>query len=286
MPQYKNIQFDLLRPYFLEKNADGNYTEYHYDLSPLFKVISEKPLSTTKHKIWGDNHLFHKCQYSENRKVWELQILHLREQILPGIADGNGVYELIQLEDDQYPAESTTIVYSEEKRILYFQRNIYGTSIKAFTTLIQLLSPNDVMIVLKPIMKAEVIKKLGKQKLYKKIQLAVDSEQLSEYEEDSRLAKIINTFSSYGGKIVTLKLGFGRKRKKWLNSADAFELLKEAYDFVGTQKLIVSVSENEDTKVNEIDLLDDREKFMLQVSYSREYPITHGRLFQECLQKI
>lgn len=87
-------------------------------------------------------------------------------------------------------------------------------------------------------------------------------------------------------KIVTINLGFGKKRKRFLNKTVAIQLLKEAYYFSGTEKLIASMSESEDGKCVNVDLLDDREKIVFEMQYSRENPITHERIYNECLSKI
>lgn len=282
----KWIEFDLFRPYYLQTDEEGVTREYAYDLSLFFKHISQKPLTETKRKIYGDNHMFHKCVYNEEKKIWELQILHLREQVLPGIADEGGAYELIHLDENQYPAESTTAIYDEERNVLYVQRNIYGTSIRALTALIQYISPEGVWVTLKALMSNSAIVKVNDSKFYRKVILTVDSEQLTEQEKDTKLAKIISSFSEYNGKIVTVKIGFGRKRKKFLNKIDTIKLLKEAYEFPGTEKLIATMSESEDGKCENVDLLDDREKIIFSMQYSRENPITHERLYNGCLSKI
>lgn len=281
----KWIEFDLFRPFYIQ-TVDGNTKEYAYDLSSFFEYISTKPLTETKKKIYGNNHMFHKCAYNESKKLWELQILHLREQILPGIADEGGAYELIHLDENQYPAESTTAMYDEHKNILYLQRNIFGTSIRAMTALIQLISPEGIWVNLKPIMNNSAITKVNDTKFYRRVILTVDSEQLTGQEKDSRLGKILATFSQYSGKIVTVNLGFGKKRKMFLNKSDTIELLKEAYDFPGTEKLVVTMTESEDGKCEKVDLLDDREKIMFSLQYSRNDPITHERLYSGCLDKL
>ncbi len=282
----KVVEIDLFRPYFLQKGSDGVLKECIYDLSALFKHITKSPLTETKMRIYGDNHMFHVCKYNERKKLWEIQILHLREQLLPGIADEVGGYELIQLGDNEYPAESTTVIFAEDTNILYLQRNVYGTSIRALTDLLQSISPNGVWVNLKPIMCSSKIDIIQKSKLYRKVAIAVDSEQIMEEEKETALGKIISSFSDYQGKIVKFELGFGKKRKKYLNRDDTIQLLKEAYQFPGTEKLIATVSNSEDAKFEKVDLLDDREKILLSLSYSREEPITHERIFDECYGKI
>lgn len=284
--QTKWVEFDLFRPYYLIENENGTTKESPYDLKSFLNHISKYPLINTKRKILGDNYLFHVCQKEQNSSIWEIQILHLREQILPGIADEDGAYELIELSEEQYPAESTTILYDEDTYIIYIQRNRYGTSLRALTGLIQLISPEETYVVLKPLIQRSKIDKVMSAKKHTKIIVTVDSEQLPPEQHSPCLRNILDTFSAYQGRIVKIELGFGRKKGNCLNSAETVALLKEAYEFTGTDKLVVSVMESEDSKIEKIDLLDDRMKYFLEMQYSRKEPITHERLYARCLEEI
>ena len=281
--QRKNVQFDHFRPYYLKRNDDGSTQECAYDLKALLQYVASQPFTNTKKQILGDTHMFHVCKRDGQLKVWELQVLHLREKLLPGIADDAGAYELITLEENQYPAESTTMLYDEVSCTLYMQRNIYGTSIKAFEEFLQRISPEGTLVLLKPIICGKQIAKITTGKLYRKCILAVDSEQLTEEQRTQSLGRIIDDFRRYQGRIVKIDLGFGRKRKGLLNSGEISSLVHEAYNYPGTQNLSVSVSEDEDTAFETINLLDDRASYKVTIEFSRGNPITHERLYKTCL---
>lgn len=209
--QKKPVQFAHFRPCFLKKDDNGVSKEHIYDLRGLLQHVSSLPFSETKKKIYGETHMFHICRRDEALCIWELQILHLREKSLPGIADEDGSYELLTLEDHKFLAESTTLLYDEKEYTLYVQRNNYGTSIKALEEFFQLISPEETSVLLKPIIAGQRIKKITPNKLYRKVILTADSKQLSEEHENSSLAKIINSFQQYQGRIVKIELGFGRQ---------------------------------------------------------------------------
>ena len=212
-----------------------------------------------------------------------MQILHLREKILPGIADGDGAYELIQLADNQFPAESTTVLYDESDCTLYMQRNLYGTSIKALEEFLQLLSPEGVLVLLKPILSGTRIGRITANALYRKFILVADSEQLTDEQATQSLGQIINNFRRYQGRIVKVELGFGHQRHGLLNANEVSPLVHEAYQFPGTRSLCVRASDNEDTPFETINLMDDRARYEIKVEYSRNNPITHERLYRMCL---
>lgn len=281
----KTIQFDLLKPYFIQRNGDGFTEEKLYDLRAFFEYISNHPLVNTKKMVYGDYHMFYKCTHHDVDNIWELQLLHLREQILPGISDGDKEFELITLEKNKYPAESTTVIYDGNTNVIYMHRNIYGTSIRVLTALIQYISPESTSVALKPIIKSKEIDKIKQSTLFKRLILVADSEQLEDSDKHTSLGKIISNFSEYKGKIVSITLGFGRS-KGFLRSKETAQLVRDAYDFLGTQKLQATITESEDGKIEHVDLLEDKEKILFDIEYSREHAITHERLFAECMRKI
>lgn len=284
--QTKQVQFDHFRPYYMQVNQHGTSVEHKYKLEALLKYVAEHPFTETQQRIQGDTHMFHVCAYHEDVHMWELQVLHLREKILPGIADDDGAYELIQLEENQYPAESTTMLYDDLNGLLYMQRNIYGTSIRAFEALLQLISPKGTRVALKPVCTNTRISKITDGKAYRKLILTADSEQLTEENDNTSLGKLLRSFGKYQGRIIQVHLGFGRKRTGSLNAKETVALIREAYDFCGTTNLVASVSDDEDTHFETIDLLDDKASFKIKVEYSRGNPITHSRLYRICLGEI
>lgn len=281
--QRKPVQFDHFRPYYLTTDENGVSHEHIYNLNALLQHVMSCPFSDTKKKILGDTHMFHTCRYDEDLHMWELQILHLREKILPGIADDNGAYELIRLADNQYPAESTTILYDETRCTLYLQRNIYGTSIKALEQFLQMISPEGTLMLLKPILSGTRIGRITTSNLYRKLVLVADSEQLDDEQTTQHLGQIINSSRRYQGRFIRFELGFRHQKHGLLNAHEVSSLIHEAYSFPGTHNLRVHVAENEDTPFETINLMDDRASYKLMVEYSRNNPITHERLYRMCL---
>lgn len=289
--QPKHIRFDKFVPYFIQDaSKDGQASEKEYDLHNMFVQISQRISKEVivKKEALGSNYIFHVCSYNSKYKIWQLQILHIRENILPGIANDQGEYELIQLEDNQYLAESTTVLYDEERFTLYLQRNKYGISIHAFENLLGALSPAGTSVNLHVVIGGNKINLMTPSSLYRKVILAADSEQMTKEDRNNRHSNLFTTlawFNKYQGRYVTVQLGFSRQRTGFLQAEETSKLIKEAYNFSGTQTLKVRRSSEKDDDFETIDLLDDRACFKFDLDYSRKFPITHARIFDQCLEK-
>ena len=285
----KIVRFDHFCPYCLEKDENGIEREIKLDLNALFQrianIISEQGFHATQKEIQGDPHMIYICQYHTSCEIWELQILHLREQILPGKIDNKGEYIQITLDENEYLAESTTILYSKAKKILYMQRNLYGTSIKVFEEYLQESTLQNTPVLLKPILHRDLINKIKPDKRYRKFIMVADSGQLNDTQNAQTLGNLLSTFGQFKGPIVKVELGFGRQRAGLLDSKKIAQLTHEAYHFGGTQNLKILMADDNDTNFELIDLMADRASYKIKVNYTRHDPITHELLFEECLKE-
>jgi hypothetical protein len=273
-----------MRPFYLEKDEDSVQHETPCDLSHLFTSIEASSVSRTVKEIRGDKYRFHICRLHKKERIWELQILRLREKMLPGIATEEGEYELIELEEGKYPAETITALYDEFTCRLYVQRNIFGISLSSLGTYIGDLLPAETSILLKPIAPKSRIGQMTPTKKYRKVVFTCEPDFSDSSENQSRLSRILRVFNRYQGSSVTISIGFGRK-SGYLNADEASELIKEAYA-AGAQKLEVRMADNEDVEIHTIDLLDDIESYTFEMEYSRQNPITHKRLFISLKEKF
>lgn len=279
----KTVRFDKFVPCFLEHKRDGTSAERPLALEKIFQKLANNEIEDPQKDVFGEKHFFYKCRYDSQLNIWEVQVLRLREKILPGIMQPNGTYELIQLENGEWPAESTTILYDQAKTEICMQRNRDGVSIRALEALLQQLSGPNVEVILKPKMKTNTMVKVREKNLFRRVILVADTEELGEDQKRPNLYQVLKESGKYGGKIVKLDLGFGRQKRGFLHRDETFQLVKEAYDFSGTKALQLTATENEDTSFETIDLLKDRDGYDILMDYSREKTITHERLYDACL---
>lgn len=286
----KPITFNHIRPYYVTELNDGSASKKIYDLGPILKQISRKLKQNEKveKEVLGEKHRFYRCMYSKTFDIWEMQILHLRESLMPGIADDkNGSYELIKLNDNQYPAESTSVLYNERDKIIYIQANRYGTTLSALQIILEELSPEGTKVILDPIIYRDKIRLVRPDSAYRSVFLEVDSSQLKDDDsfegKGNSLYETIRSFKKYDGRFIKIELGFSRQRSQLLNAESTSQLVHEAYDFNGTQSLKVRMAQREGDPYALINLLKDRKTYEFKIKYSRQFPITHERIFSACL---
>ena len=277
----KTIQFDKFKPYYLASDELGNKVENILDLSALFREVSAPEFSPALQQIWGDFYRFHKCRYDESLRIWELQILHLREKILPGMAGRESGYDIISLPEGKYAAESSTLLYDPQDSTLYMQRNVFCMSPKKLSVYFARLLPENTRIVLKVVQAHKKIQSMTEEKKYRKIILVANTKESHDLPEGSSLATLLQSYGRYNGTIAHIEISMGRRRGM-LNSKAAVELISEAYESDAIEQLKVSMSDPDDVGPTLVDLMEDRDSYRVVLEYSRDNPITHQRLFEKC----
>lgn len=283
----KNVAFDHLQVQYTSFRDDsGNAGMRVYKLEALLQEICKGNLPKTRKVVNGDPYMFHVCKYHADSGLWELQILHFREKILPGIADDFGGYEQIKLKDTEYPAESATLIYDQKTRILYMQRNKFALSIRNLEAYLGTLSPDGTLIQMAIVNQGKNIKKVTSESRYRNVVFTVDTRNENQLNEDSDLKQIIEAFKKYQGAYISVTIRTSRKIGSVLNGSQVKNLIRDAYDYQGTSKLETDMADPDDLEFETIDMLDNRSQFIIEFSYSRQHLITHDRLFAACKAEI
>lgn len=294
--QEKIVVFDYLQPQYStfgdDKQKAGIYSFQMRDF--LTEVASDKLLRTDR-EINGERYRFQCCQKIKTATevqsdLWEIQILRIRQKVLPGEADDKGGYDaVITLPDGTYPAESTTLLYSESKNILYFQRNIFGISIRNLQNYFTELcfkkdSPEAKNRVLFSICEKTCSKKmLTTNTKYKKLLLTAKVDAMNECDKDSSLYQILKSFHSIGSSVAKVEFSIGHKTKQRLSTNKINKLIEEASSYGGIVKLQAQMSDADDTEFSMFDFLENKLSYKVHIEYSKENPITHARLLKGLL---
>lgn len=281
MGRNKTIYFDYVKTYIQRYEKEGNKViEQIADLSSLFERISKLDSIDRTYNMGND-----KIRIQELKKVddsWEILILKLRDEVMPGIADDDGNYTIEILEDGKYYCEATTMLYDPEKSILIIQKNRYGLQPSNVEFLLNKLTVDDnITIILKPIINKNKIQLLNKEQVYRSLEIGIVNNEPEEiFEEATGIMGVLKNFQKYKGNNVSIRIGYNKRFKKdeCLDSNMVIDTINELYGNIHVNKLKTSIKFSDDTKVETIDLLDDRIYDYENLEYSKENPITHERL--------
>ncbi len=280
----KLVYFDEYIPFTLITDADGTQHEHPLDLDDLFKQLSEEPQKRGLKELFGEKYRLHVCKYHENDALWEIQVLHLRDSILPGIADEEREFELLTLPDGKYPAESCTMIYIPQSTTIFFQRNSLCMSTKRLGYYLQSMLPEGTKMVLKPVISGNKIDMINNYASYKKLVLLATVGREDE-EPTSRLGRLLYAYKGYGAPYVQIEISTGRKRNSRLKAAEISELVREAYADNDVEKLRVNMAKDAHSEFGWVDLMEDRDGITVKMEYSKDDPISHDRLFEACIEK-
>ena len=281
----KTVHFDKYCPYTLRKNEDGSSVENKLSLNKLFETIQQSPNGESLQEVLGEKYRIQVCKFHSQEKVWELQILHLRNAVLPGIADEEDTFESLQIPEGKYPAEYCTALYSLEDNTIFLQRNIVCMSAKRFAFYIKKMLPEETKIILKPVISGKRIEKLSDTAKYRKVVLVCALDPKKESNEKKRLSKLLSGYGSYQGLVANISIGMGRKRGN-LNSHEVYELIEEAYNESDIQTLKVQYDSCGIGTYEWLDLMLDRESYNITFDYTPQSPLEHNQLFDACLEKF
>ena len=254
----KLVYFDEYIPFTLITDADGTQHEHPLDLDDLFKQLSEEPQKRGLKELFGEKYRLHVCKYHENDALWEIQVLHLRDSILPGIADEEREFELLTLPDGKYPAESCTMIYIPQSTTIFFQRNSLCMSTKRLGYYLQSMLPEGTKMVLKPVISGNKIDMINNYASYKKLVLLATVGREDE-EPTSRLGRLLYAYKGYGAPYVQIEISTGRKRNSRLKAAEISELVREAYADNDVEKLRVNMAKDAHSEFGWVDLMEDRD---------------------------
>ena len=101
----KEIQFDYYEVHCFEMNEDNTIaTDIKFNIDSILSDLNKIEVVKRTQIYKNDKIRFQIVNKTED-ELWEIQVLRLRESMLPGIADEEGNFEIITLEDGQYIGE-------------------------------------------------------------------------------------------------------------------------------------------------------------------------------------
>lgn len=281
----KKVRFDYFQVFCYEIDKEKDLAiEKLYDITPILeKAENLKPKETMK-PYRDDKARIQVIKKDKTSEVWELQLLRLRESNPPGIATDDGEFTIFELEDGKYIGESTTVLYDRKNCILVMQRSNVGftpTGLQEYLN--EITKTSSDLLFFKPILSGIDFKKITKSKIFRKVTLGIEANDLvTNTDEESNLYKLLKNFLKFNANKITIELSIGHgKKDESLNEALSYNIIKELYEKKFATQLEIGYKDNEDAKVEYIDLIEDRRIDVVFLELTKKDKLTHDKLYPE-----
>lgn len=278
----KTVEFDYFEVWCESEDKNThNIQEKKFDLNVVLDRASTIDSKYTTYPYRGEKARIQKVVFDQNKSLWEVQLLRLREVAPPGLAKDDGTYEIFKLDDGEYIGESVSMLYDKINYILCIQRNFNAIPPSGVEEYLNRCISNNPKIKLKPKINCKKgIEKINKNKIFRKIEIGIATNDLEMINTKSGLGESLKNILKFGGTNVKIEISVGNaKRDKSLSPGLSEETINELYDNVATTKLKANIRDVDDTKVEKIDLFDDRLKDLDKFDVYREKPLTHQRVY-------
>lgn len=279
----KTVYFDMYAPYHLVEGEDRAMVEQRLNMCDFFQEIAGTELRNTLHRINGERYRFHICRYDENNACWEVQILHLRDVLLPGVADEAGAYEELDLPEGRYLAESCTIMYDARNHYIYVQRNKMCITTSRLTDYFREMFPEGTRIYFKPVLNGNQEQPWGNRTFFRQVELCCYANQVEHLAPNTSLRNLLSGYGAYQGNTITISIGMGHRRGT-LNPQSTRELIAQAYETPDMVKLKIKAAEAEDAEYQWLNLLENRATYRCRIDCERNTRISHAMLYHACLR--
>ncbi|MEI3402157.1 MAG: DUF6731 family protein [Clostridia bacterium] len=281
----KEIQFDYYEVHCFEMNEDNTVaTDIKFDIDSILSDLSKIEVVKRTQIYKNDKIRFQIVNKTED-ELWEMQVLRLRESMLPGIADEEGNFEIITLEDGQYIGESVTLLYDPNNCIICMQRNNRAILPSTMEYLLRAIyKGSNELITLKPIIKPRDLTKINDETLYRKISIGIATDEVVLNEENpTPIGRMLNNINEYDCGYVTLELGFNGRLKKNTTMASglSFQTIEELLEDNKVDKLKIAYKTTEDSFVEYADLIENKTHDILSFEYQRNKDISHKLIFEK-----
>lgn len=300
-----DVQFDYFRLYCYELDVEKNKaTEKIFDLHGALNQIKDmysdenegienkKVAINTTLPYRDEEARIQTLQLDNDGIHWGIQILRLRDsRLFSGVAAEDGDFKEHYLENGEKIGESTTILYNSSNYDLLIQRNRNAMTPSAIVDYLNEIF-KDRMLSLKPqFIKSRDLNRITKNDFFRKLEIGICFDDLNnnlqgENERMGLIGKLASMRSGDGNDVrYSVSVGMGAKKDASISRELIEESIGSLYENSDTSRLRIRYKENYDTKVEEVDLLDDRKKLSITIEKEKNQLINHKDVYPELLSE-
>ncbi|NLO89928.1 MAG: hypothetical protein GX088_06360 [Clostridia bacterium] len=134
----KDIRFDYFQVYCKHYDKEKDEVSFLiFDLEPILEQAARLDAVQRTYQYYDEESRLQKV-FPDNlngTRIWGMQFLRIRKNLIPGIATDDGAYEPLELREGEYIGEEASALYDPQYSVLMLQRNrnsLSPTGIEAF----------------------------------------------------------------------------------------------------------------------------------------------------------
>jgi hypothetical protein len=283
----RKVRFEYYRVTYREKGDPENIPDRLFDLRRWFDKAGNLSLLARTYDYYQEQARIDRFYFHSELGYWFLHFIRLRDTNLPSFATTETEAEPIELDEDEYIGEDVSALYDDSLHVLMLQRNRYSLSPTGIEKYLNLLWNSETETIhLRAIIDNNSIKRAMSAKYYRRFTVRFADLRKATFEGSSPISKIIENFGEYNAVQGEISINLGHATRSDTLSPKA---VRESIDEIVRNKDIITKAElgkkdDDDTKVELIDLFDEKIHDISYVTLEKRRSLTHNDLVFKMFQ--
>lgn len=286
MAYARMVKFDYCQMFYKIKMARNEYQLF--DIETLIQKIRDQNLELKIIDVyeWCKVRI-EQFNYDEEKEVWTMRILRLRDANLSFIVKPDEEAKPIELGDDEYLGEDMTMLFDVKNNVAMIQRNRFAIGFTNLQKMIQkILNIDGVLIEIRPITK-ELDATLIQRDYFKSVEIRFAN--LKDKDIDSiggSLGSIMRAYKEFNGGGGSFTVNLGRTRKNSLAKEKVREFLNEIQQNKDVlNAAVLRAKDADDTDIAIYNLFDNIFSALITFELAERTSLDYGYCIRKMMEK-
>lgn len=278
MKYTRKVKFEYYRVVYRNQDDPASEPDRLFDLRRCFDKADRLSLLARTFDYYQEQARLDRFYFRPELNYWFLHFTRLRDTNLPSIATTDSEAEPMELEDDEYIGEDVSALYDEDLHLIMLQRNRFSLAPSGIEKYLNLIwDSEDERIYLRPVPVPDSVQKAHDATFYRKLTVRFADLRNANYEGRSPLVNIINSFGQYNAVQGEVTVNLGHTRGESLTPETVRDSINEIIENRGIiTKAELSKKDADDTKVEVIDLFEDKMHDIAYITIEKKRSLEHN----------
>lgn len=256
----KSVRFDYFKVYAMSFNEETDTMEER--LCDLSDIMTSTERITTAERIFNvGNDQARLQEISFNNNMWEMHFLRIRKDNFPLRTHDDGSFDFFSdLGDEEGFGEEVSAIYNPTNHVIMIRRNSLSLAPSAIANYFtNLVSQVGFTVTFKPLIHPRSLELLQEDHLIRSIEIGIADVKNASPRTKRALGRLITHTEELNESVsIVLKIGIEQKGSKKHSRLPIFEEIEGFATDENVKRAIVKVKEDEDSRVEKMDLIQHR----------------------------